>query len=308
MKQRYNKYSDYLKNLFGAGIRKIPVNAGFTCPNRDGSKGTGGCTYCNNVSFNPFYGIKKKSVVEQLNNGIEFYSKRYSVSGFLVYFQAYTNTYDEPEELKKIYSEVLEFPRVLGIIIGTRPDCISEYLLEYFSKLSKRKYVSIEYGIESSHDRTLEYVNRCHTYSDTISAISQTAEYGLHVGAHVILGLPGETDEMIIQTADRIAELPVNSIKIHQLQIIKQTVMAKQFAEHPESFRSFTVDQYVDLVVEFLEHLRPDIVIERFISESPLKYVLHPRWNGVRTYDFAKLVQKRMEEKNSWQGKLFKSV
>ncbi|PKL87268.1 MAG: TIGR01212 family radical SAM protein [Ignavibacteriae bacterium HGW-Ignavibacteriae-2] len=304
-KQRFNRYSDYLKRKFGQSIRKIPINAGFTCPNRDGSKGIGGCTYCNNVSFNPFYGQGEKSVLQQLEEGLRFYSKRYSADKFLAYFQAYTNTYAELKKLKETYSQVLDHPQIIGIVLGTRPDCVNEIMLDYFQELSRNYYIAIEYGIESSNNATLAAVNRCHSYEESIEAIEQTAKRGIEVGAHIILGLPGETKDMMLNTADRISRLPLNFLKIHQLQIIKQTMMAKQFKETPDMFTSFSPEEYIDLVIDFLERLNPGIIIERFISESPPKLIIYPRWKGLRTYDFVNLIEKRLDERNTFQGKLF---
>lgn len=303
--QRYNKYSEYLKRTFGRRIHKIPINAGFTCPNRDGSKGIGGCTYCNNVSFNPFYGQQKRTVIQQLEEGISFYEKRYNAEKFLAYFQAYTNTYAGLDEIKNLYSQVLQHPKIIGIVLGTRPDCVNDRILDYFSELSHQHYISVEYGIESSHNSTLNFINRCHTFEESVEAIEQTAGRGVQVGAHIILGLPGESVDMMLTTADRISQLPINSLKIHQLQIIKQTRMAVQFKESPELFAALSPDEYVELAVDFLERLNPQIVIERFISESPPRLIVYPNWKGLRTYNFVKLIEKRLEERNTFQGRLF---
>ncbi len=303
---RYNSYSTYLKNTFSERVHKIPINAGFTCPNRDGSKGVGGCTYCNNVSFNPFYSQQNNDIVKQIEDGINFYSKRYGVNKFLAYFQAYTNTYAELDNLKKMYEIALSSEGIVGVVLGTRPDCVNHKMLDYFTGLSKNYYISVEYGIESSHNKTLEFINRCHTFEESVEAIRQTAAREILTGAHIILGLPGESGEMMLETINRISTLPLNSLKIHQLQIIKQTVMAKQFKEQPDLFHDYSPDEYVELVVDLLEHLNPEIIIERFISETPQDLIIHPNWKGLRTYDFVKMIEKRLEERDTRQGRLFK--
>jgi radical SAM protein (TIGR01212 family) len=306
-KTRYNKYSEYLLKTFGERIQKIPINAGFTCPNRDGSKGVGGCTYCNNVSFNPFYSQHNNDIERQIADGIKFYSVRYGVKKFLAYFQAYTNTYDDLAQLKLMYEKALNQPGIVGILLGTRPDCVSNELLNYLEQLSDEHYLSVEYGIESSHDNTLQDINRCHTYDESMDAIEITAERNIRVGAHIILGLPGETEEMMIETAKRISNLPLNSLKIHQLQIIKQTVMAKQYKEHPDLFHNLSLESYINLVIKLLEHLNPSIVIERFISESPPELIIHPNWKGKRTYEISEMIEEELIKMNSWQGKYYLS-
>lgn len=298
----YNKYSEYLKRKFGERVHKIPINAGFTCPNRDGSKGVGGCTYCNNVSFNPFYSQENNNITKQLDDGVKFYSKRYGVNKFLAYFQAYTNTYGELAAIKTMYQKALEHPGIIGIVLGTRPDCMPDELLDYLGSLNDKHYVSVEYGIESTYDKTLTAINRCHSFADSVNAIERTAKRNIHVGAHVILGLPGESEEMMIESAKRISELPLNTLKIHQLQIIKQTVMAKQFKSEPLLFHDLSFENYINLVIKFIEYLNPDFVIERFISESPPDLILHPNWNGKRTYDIALEIEQKLIEKKSWQG------
>lgn len=303
----YKKYSEYLKRVFGERIHKIPINAGFTCPNRDGSKGVGGCTYCNNVSFNPFYSVDNNDITKQLEDGTEFYSKRYGVKKFLAYFQAYTNTHGELSVLKEMYQQALDHPGVAGIVLGTRPDCMPEELLDYLSNISQKYYLSVEYGIESTHDQTLDKINRCHTFADSIDAILRTSERKINVGAHIILGLPNESEEMMIETAKRISSLPIDSLKIHQLQIIKQTAMAKQFIMEPELFHNLSFDNYLALVIKFLEYLNPEIAIERFISESPPNLILHPNWNGKRTYEVSSEIENRLIKQNSFQGIKFSS-
>ena len=288
------EFTDYLKEVFPAfKVQKISIDAGFTCPNRDGSKGRGGCTYCNNRTFNPDYCNNKKSVTEQLKEGIDFFSRKYPEMKYIAYFQAYTNTYGEIEALKKKYEEALETEGVVGIIIGTRPDCIPDALLDYFEELNKRTFVMIEYGIESTSNETLNRINRGHLYEDAKDAVRRTAERKIPVGAHIILGLPGETHEQILMHADRISELPITSVKLHQLQIIRGTAMGREYEAFPERFRLYTADEYIDLIIEFIDRLRKDIYIDRFISQSPKELLIAPDW-GLKNHEFRAKLEKRL--------------
>ncbi|MFV0392463.1 MAG: TIGR01212 family radical SAM protein [Paludibacteraceae bacterium] len=306
--QRYLNYNDILKREFSTRVQKISVNAGFTCPNRDGSKGIGGCTYCNNQSFSPGYAKPVKSVRQQLDEGISFFSHKakYQSQLYLAYFQSYTNTYDKLENLVKIYEEALMHPKVAGIIVGTRPDCINDALLDYFAELSRSYYVMIEYGIESTNNDTLDFINRGHTYEEAKEAILKTASKGLRTGAHLILGLPNEDREMILSHAEKISILPLTTLKLHQLQLVKGTKMARQYAEYPELFRLFTVEEYIELVVDFIERIHPDIAIERFVSQSPYKLLIAPDW-GLKNFEFVHKIEKCLEERDTWQGKLVKN-
>ena len=299
---RYLNYNTVLKSEFSERIQKISINAGFTCPNRDGSKGTGGCTYCNNQSFSPGYAKPIKSVTEQIEEGIAFFHHKYEAQKYLAYFQSYTNTYDKLENLTRIYEEALKNPKVAGIVVGTRPDCVSDELLDYFTELSKRYYVMIEYGIESTCDNTLQLINRGHDYANAEVAIRKTAGKGLRTAAHLILGLPGENREMILSHADNVSELPLTAIKLHQLQLMKGTVMARQYAENPEMFNMMTAAEYIELVIDFLERLNPEIAVERFVSQSPEQLLLAPHW-GLKNFEFVHKIEKRLEERDTWQGK-----
>ena len=299
---RYLNYNTVLKSEFSERIQKISINAGFTCPNRDGSKGTGGCTYCNNQSFSPGYAKPIKSVTEQIEEGIAFFHHKYEAQKYLAYFQSYTNTYDKLENLTRIYEEALKNPKIAGIVVGTRPDCVSYELLDYFTELSKRYYVMIEYGIESTCDNTLQLINRGHDYANAEVAIRKTAGKGLRTAAHLILGLPGENREMILSHADNVSELPLTAIKLHQLQLVKGTVMARQYAENPEMFNMMTAAEYIELVIDFLERLNPEIAVERFVSQSPEQLLLAPHW-GLKNFEFVHKIEKRLEERDTWQGK-----
>ena len=265
----YNDLSTFLSLHFPFKVQKISINAGFTCPNRDGSIGYGGCTYCNNQTFNPAYCHTDKSVGQQLEEGKRFFFRKYPDMKYLAYFQAYTNTYGELEELKHKYEEALTVADVVGLVIGTRPDCMPDDLLDYLEELNKRIFVLIEYGIESTDDETLKRINRGHTFAQAEEAVVRTAQRGIPVGGHVILGLPGEEREALIRQAERLSRLPLTTLKLHQLQLIKGTRMASEYEKTPELFHLYSVDEYIDLVIDYIEHLRPDLVLERFVSQSP---------------------------------------
>ncbi len=304
MEKRYTQLSDFFNQYFPHKVQKISIHAGFTCPNRDGSKGFGGCTYCNNQTFSPGYCHTEESITTQLHKGIEFFSHKYPEMKYLAYFQAYTNTYAELDILIAKYEEALSVEGVVGLIIGTRPDCMPDKLLDYLSELSKRTFVMVEYGVESTNDRTLEYINRGHDWQCSVETIVRTAERGIITGAHLILGLPGESREEILDHAKELSKLPIKTIKLHQLQIIRNTRMARQMEEDKELFHLFDVDEYIDLAIDFIEYLRPDIVVERFISQSPKELLLAPDW-GLKNYQFTNKVNKRLEERDARQGKLF---
>jgi len=301
----YLKYSPFLKKKFGVKVQKVSIDAGFTCPNQDGSKGVGGCTYCNNNSFNPKYCKPKKSITTQINEGINFFSKKYKNLKYLAYFQAYTNTYADLSKIKKMYEEALKHENILGLIIATRPDCINTATLDYLEHLvSKGFYIKIEYGIESTIDRTLNLINRCQTYSETIRAFEISKNRNIDLGGHLILGLPKESKEDMLSHAEKISNLPINSLKIHHLQIIKNTMMAYQFKKDKTYFKFFDLNEYIDLVIDFLEKLRPDIMIERFFSESPPEILIYPNY-GLKNYQLTSLVEKRIKDRNTFQGKLY---
>ncbi|WP_321518034.1 TIGR01212 family radical SAM protein [uncultured Bacteroides sp.] len=301
----YNDFSSFLRKYFDGKVQKISLNAGFTCPNRDGVKGNGGCTYCNNQTFNPEYCKTEKSVKEQLEEGRMFFSRKYPEMKYLAYFQAYTNTYSELDELKRKYEEALSVDGVVGLVIGTRPDCMPDALLNYLEELQKGAFLLVEYGIESTNDETLRLINRGHTYADTMDAVQRTASRGILTGGHVILGLPGESHEMIVSQAEKLSELPLTTLKMHQLQLIKGTKMAREFEEHPEDFHLYQVDEYIDLVIDYVERLRPDMVLERFVSQSPKELLIAPDW-GLKNYEFTDRVKKRMREREAYQGKLYR--
>ena len=301
---RYNDLSAYLSAHFPYKVQKISLNAGFTCPNRDGTVGYGGCTYCNNQTFNPAYCKTEKTVTEQLEEGKQFFARKYPEMKFLAYFQAYTNTYAELEELKRKYEEALQVKDVVGIVIGTRPDCMPDTLLDYLEELNQRTFLIVEYGVESTDNDTLKRINRGHTFEVAEEAIRMTAARGIRVGAHIILGLPGESNEQLIEQAGVLSRLPLTTLKLHQLQLIKGTRMAHEFEMQPEDFYLYSADEYIDLVIDYVEHLRPDIVLERFVSQSPKELLIAPDW-GLKNHEFTDKVKKRMRERDAWQGKKY---
>jgi len=301
--KRYNDYSSFIKQRFNERVQKISLDTGFTCPNRDGTKGVGGCTYCNNNTFNPDYCKPDKNITQQLDEGIAVFYEKYQTQRYLAYFQAYTNTYADINLVKQLYNQALKHPKVIGLVIGTRPDCINEELIDYLSDLSKTYFISLEFGIESTLDSTLKDVNRCHTYQETVEAYELTKNKGLHLGAHLIIGLPGESNDDILNHALEISKLPIHSLKLHHLQIVKHTIMAKQFKENPEYFSLYSVDEYIDLICDFVAMLRPDIIIERFISQSPHHLLIAPKWN-LKNFEMVAKIEKKLEEKNLWQGKM----
>ncbi|HSH52547.1 MAG TPA: TIGR01212 family radical SAM protein [Bacteroidales bacterium] len=304
--RRFNAYSNYFKRAFGERVQKVAIDAGFTCPNRDGTKGRGGCTYCNNDAFNPSYCTPDKSITQQINEGIEFHEKRYrKANKFLAYFQAYSNTYAPLGKLRKIYAEALSIPGIAGLVIGTRPDCIDEEKLEYFQKLSEKYYIILEYGIESCSNETLKRINRGHTFEKAVEALEKTKQFGIKTGAHFIIGLPGETKEYILSQANTISSLPLNTIKFHQLQIIKGTAIEKEYHTHPENFTFFELSEYIDFFVRFIERLNPDFVVERFAGEVPPRFLAGPGWGLIRNDQILVKFEKKLQELNTWQGKFF---
>jgi radical SAM protein (TIGR01212 family) len=303
--RRFNSYTNYLRELFGFRVQKVSVHAGFTCPNRDGIKGTGGCTFCNNDAFNPSYCRAEKPIKQQILEGILFHQKRYKTADkYLAYFQAFSNTYKPLEDLQEIYNQALENERVIGLVVGTRPDCIDKEKLEYFKKLAEDYYVVIEYGIESCNNNTLKRINRGHTFEETVKAINETSAIGIRVGAHMIFGLPGESKEEMLDSAKIISRLPLNNIKFHQLQIVKETVIAEKYKKYPDEFYIFGIEEYIDFMVNYLELLNPAFIVERIAGEVPPRYNSGKQW-GLRYDQILSLLEKRLEERNTWQGRLY---
>ena len=287
-------------------MQKISINAGFTCPNRDGTLGVGGCTYCNNQTFNPAYCETQKSVSQQLEEGKAFFGRKYPDMHYLAYFQAYTNTYASFEELRCKYEEALTVQGVKGLVIGTRPDCVDERLLDYLAKLNRRAFVMIEYGIESTDDYVLQHINRGHDFRATQLAVEATSQRAIPTGGHIILGLPRThlIDNYLANEAARLSSLPLTTLKVHQLQLIKGTRMAEEYKSQPADFHLFTPEEYIDTVIDFLEMLRPDLVLERFVSQSPSSLLAVPGW-GLKNHEFVARLERRMDERDAWQGRRF---
>jgi uncharacterized protein len=304
--RRFNAYPDYFRKIFGARVQKVSIDAGFTCPNRDGTKGTGGCTYCNNNAFNPSYCVPEKSVTKQIEEGTIFHKKRYREAvSYLAYFQAYSNTYAPLDILRNLYEEALKYPGILGLIIGTRPDCVDNEKLEYFKELSERHYLAVEYGIESCYEKTLRRINRGHSFKEAAEVVRITAELGINTGAHFIFGLPGESREEMLVEAEIISDLPLKTVKFHQLQIIKGTAMEMEFRNNPSDFKLFDWEEYLDFVICFIERLNPSIVIERFTGEAPPRFLTEQIWGKKRTDQIVSLIENRLESLDTWQGKFY---
>ena len=301
--KRYRDFADFLNEHFDGKVQKISLHAGFTCPNRDGSIGVGGCTYCNNQTFSPDYCHTGKSITRQLDEGVAFFARKYPTMRYLAYFQAYTNTYGELEALKRKYEEALAHPGVVGLIIGTRPDCMPADLLDYLADLSRRTFVLVEYGVESTSDETLRRINRGHDFATSVDAIRRTSAAGVLVGAHMILGLPGESRELMLEHARRLSQLPLDTLKLHQLQLIRHTRMAREYEMRPQDFHLYGVDEYIDLAIDFAERLSPSIAIERFVSQSPAELLIAPNW-GLKNHEFTARLLRRMRERDAWQGRL----
>jgi len=320
--KRYNTFVGYYRDKYGERLQKLVLDAGFTCPNRDGTVSTGGCTYCNNAAFHPGYSTAGKTLLSQLDEGMEFHRIRYPrASHYLGYFQAYSNTYAPLEHLKQLYEEVLSHPGVVGIVIGTRPDCVDGEKLDYLSALSSGEalpgwertlsdgrtltspIIVMEYGVESCYDDTLRLINRGHDFKCACDAIRETSSRGIDTCAHFILGLPGETGQMLLDQCSVINSLPLRSVKFHQLQIVKGTPMEKLFEEKPEDFLRLDLPSYLDFIVDILERLRPDLYIERVAGEVPPRFVKSTPWGLVRNFQILRMLDTRLEERSTYQGK-----
>ncbi len=291
MEQYYNDFGTWIRQKFPYRVQKISIDAGFSCPNRDGRIGKGGCIFCDNRTFNPTYCDHKKTVTQQLEDGKRFFEKKYTDMKYLAYFQSYTNTYDSVDHLKALYEEALAVKDVVGLAIGTRPDCVNEELLDYFEALSHRTFLIVEYGIESCNDKTLELINRGHNFACTQWAVEETAKRGIYVGGHIIIGLPGEDAAESLRQAPIISSLPLTILKIHQLQIIKGTKLAQLYDKEP--FHLYSVEEYIDLICRYIRLLRSDLVLERFVSQSPADLLIAPKW-GLKNYEFTNLLNNRL--------------
>ena len=301
MKEVYNSYSQWIRKQFPYRVQKISIDAGFTCPNRDGKVGRGGCIFCDNNTFNPAYCDRKKTITQQLEEGKQFFSRKYPDMKYLAYFQAYSNTYDTLDVLKRKYEEALAVEDVVGLVIGTRPDCMPDDVLDYLEVLNKQTFLIVEYGIESANDETLQRINRGHSFETARQSVERTTGRGILTGAHVILGLPGEDATESIRQAALISSLKLNLLKIHQLQIIRGTYLAEIYEKKP--FHLYSVDEYIKLIASYLQYLRKEIIVDRFVSQSPPGMVIAPHW-GRKNYEFTNLLVNYMKKEGVWQGKL----
>lgn len=299
--ENYNSFSTWIRKKFPFRVQKISVDAGFSCPNRDGKLSSGGCTFCDNRTFNPSYCNHNTSIKEQIEAGKRFFAGKYPDMKYLAYFQAYSNTYDSVDNLKRRYEEALGCEDVVGIVIGTRPDCVDEETLDYLEELNRETFLTVEYGIESTDNDTLKRINRGHTFECSARAINETARRGITTGGHIIIGLPGESSQDIVMQAKRISETRLDILKIHQLQIVKGTKLAEEYARQP--FHTFTVDEYIETIGEYIRHLRKDIIIERFVSQSPKGMTIAPDW-GLKNYEFTNRLNNYLIKNNIMQGEL----
>ena len=298
----YNDYGTWIRRQFEFRVQKISIDAGFTCPNRDGRISTGGCIYCDNRTFNPSYCQRRLSVSNQLAEGKQFFARKYPDMKYLAYFQAFTNTYAPIAQLKALYEEALQVEDIVGIVIGTRPDCVSDELLDYLAELNERTFVLVEYGIESTNNDTLLRINRGHSFEQSVSALERTHQRGLLTGAHIILGLPGEDAAESLRQAPILSQQPIDILKIHQMQIIRGTRLAEEFEREP--FHIYTVDEYIELIAQYIQRLRPDMVLERFVSQSPKELLIAPHW-GLKNYEFTNKLVNYLKAKDIHQGQLF---
>lgn len=303
--QNYNSFSSWIRKKFPYRVQKISVDAGFSCPNRDGKISSGGCSFCDNRTFNPSYCNREKSVSEQIKDGKDFFSRKYPDMKYLAYFQAFSNTYGSMETLKRKYEEALNCDDVVGLIIGTRPDCIDDKILDYLEKLNRQTFLTVEYGIESTDDNTLRRINRGHDFCCSQKAIEETANRGIITGGHVIIGLPGEEKDDIIRQAEDISHTKLDILKIHQLQIIRGTRLADEYMKKP--FHVFDVDEYISIIGEYIRHLRKDIIIERFVSQSPKGMAIAPNW-GLKNYEFTNKLNNYLKKNNIFQGSKLNAI
>ena len=300
--EHYNSFSKWIRERFPFRVQKISVDASFSCPNRDGSISSGGCSFCDNRTFNPSYCNRTLSIGQQISDGKAFFARKYPDMKYLAYFQAYSNTYADLDTIRRRYEEALACDGVVGLVVGTRPDCISDELLDYLERLNRQTFLTVEYGIESTCDATLERINRGHTFECSRRAIAATHDRGIITGGHIIVGLPGESAADIIRQAESISLTKLDILKIHQLQIIRGTRLAEEYAAKP--FHVFSVDEYIRTIGEYIQHLRKDIVIERFVSQSPKGLLLAPDW-GLKNYEFTNRLNNYLRERNIRQGSLF---
>ena len=302
--RRFNSYSRYCKTHFGGRIQKLPVDAGFSCPNRV-SRSEGGCTYCANAAFSPSYLSEDEDVVAQLERGKRFFQKRYpSNNGYFAYFQAYTNTFAPVRVLRERFEAALTVPDIRGLVVSTRPDSLSDAVLDYLSELSSRTNLTVELGVESLHNETLAHIRRGHTVECAFEAFLRLRERAIPACAHLIFGLPGETPEQWLEDVLEINKMKPQFVKFHQLQIFRNTPMEAEFAAFPDRFRTLSAEEYVRFMCDYLERLSPEIVVERFSAEAPPRFLAISRWNLLRHDALVKKIEEELDNRNAFQGKL----
>lgn len=299
---RYYASSRFLRERFGGKVWRVTVDAGFTCPNVDGSVALGGCVYCDNRSFSPNRRLPHIGVRAQVERGVRILEKYYKADRFLVYFQAATNTYAPVEKLRRLYDEALEHPQIVGLVVGTRPDCLPAEVIELFQEYAQSRFVSVEVGLQSIHDRSLVWMNRGHTAANFVDAIQRCAGRGFEVASHVILGLPGESRADMLATADALAALPVDAVKIHNLHVVRDTPLEGMYRSG--AVRMLERAEYVGLVCDFLERLPPTMVIQRVSGDAPPEFLIAPQW-CLEKQALLHAVQEELKRRDSWQGRWF---
>jgi len=299
---RYHALNFALRRRFGQRVQKVSLDAGFTCPNVDGTVAIGGCVFCDNRSFSPSRRVRRRPVQEQLDDGIRRLRGRYQVEKFLAYFQPATNTYAPVDKLRPLYEAALADPRVVGLVIGTRPDCVPPDVLKLLAEIARRTYLSIEYGLQTIHDRSLEWMNRGHGHAAFLDAMDRSRGLGFEICAHVMLGLPGESHADMLATAREVARLKLDAVKLHNLYVVQHTPLADQVASG--QVRLLERDEYVQVLVDFLELLPPEMVIERLSGEAPPQYFIGPEWSLDKPALRA-AIDAELERRDSWQGKFF---
>src|SRR5207249_4520248 len=297
---RFRSYNRWLQEKFGQRVYKVIVDAGFTCPNRDGKVALGGCAYCNNSSFRPPSAIKTDPIRDQVREGIEYIRKRFDAHKFIIYFQPFSNTYAETEYLRQLYTDAIDHPEVVGLAIGTRPDCVDEEKIRMIDEIAGRTFVSLEFGVESIYDDTLRRVNRGHDYAAFLRAIEMTRGRSIHIGAHLILGFPWETREQWLAMSDEMSRVGIDALKIHHLHIVRGTALAAESTRRP--FRVLEYEEYLDLLADFVQRLDPNIVIERMFGEAPFGLLVAPIWRRTKN-DLVLDIQRKFEERDVRQGR-----
>lgn len=302
MKKRYNDLGTFLKTKFGCKVYKVSLKADFTCPNRDGTKGYGGCIYCNPEILIPLTYFEGMSIKNQLTEGIAYIKKRHNPEKFIAYMQSYTNTYGPVEELEGLYKEAVDSPDVVGLAVSTRPDCINDDIIDLLSKMNREKFLWIELGLQSSKDRTLDSINRGHSLDDFLKTYEMVVSRGIAVCVHVILGLPGETEGDMMDTAKLLGKLQVWGVKIHHLEVQKDTELERMYQRGEVKMLSF--EEYTNLAVQFIRHLYPGTLIHRLCSDTPVKHLVAPRWKGGK-FRLLREIEQIMEERDVAQGEMW---